>query len=146
MPDPAIRLIATGHGALASGNDPQAPAGKKETLWRIGGKVLIAASPERYRTIPHGAVQISMSQNTRLKRSMTATLLGGAALVLAGCASLSEDACLKGDWHGIGMRDGAAGHVAVSRFDSHLRACSRVGVVPDRPAWHQGYARGLESY
>ena len=44
------------------------------------------------------------------------------------------------------MRDGAAGHVAESRFGSHLRACNRVGVVPDRRVWQQGYARGLENY
>ena len=89
---------------------------------------------------------MSTIPNNTLKRLRIAVLLGGVALVLAGCASLSEDACLEGDWHGIGMRDGAAGHVAESRFNAHLRACSEVEVAPDRRIWQQGYARGLESY
>ena len=107
---------------------------------------MIAASFGRYPSYFFGIAQMSMIRNVGLKRSMIAALWGGAALVLASCASLSEDACLEGDWHGIGMRDGAAGHVAESRFGSHLRACNRVGVVPDRRVWQQGYARGLESY
>jgi len=91
-------------------------------------------------------VRMSAIPNKALKRLKVAFLGGGLALVLAGCASLSEEACLEEDWQGIGMRDGAAGHVAESRFNAHLRACSVVEVVPDRREWQQGYARGLESY
>lgn len=118
----------------------------KESFWRIGEKGLIAASFGRYPSYLFGIVQMPMIRIVGLKRSMIAVLWGGAALFLAGCASLSEDACLEGDWQGIGMRDGAAGHVAESRFGAHLRACNRVGVVPDRQAWQLGYARGLQSY
>lgn len=114
------------------------------TLWRV------ALDRRSARALPElhliGTMQMPMIRIVGLKRSMIAALWGGAALVLASCASLSEDACLEGDWQGIGMRDGAAGHVAESRFDAHLRACSRVGVVPDRQAWQLGYARGLQSY
>lgn len=91
-------------------------------------------------------MQRTMIRIVGLKRSMTAVLWGGSALFLTGCASLSKDACLEGDWQGIGMRDEVAGRVAESRFVSHLIACNRVEVVPDRQVWQQGYARGLESY
>jgi len=66
--------------------------------------------------------------------------------LLAGCASLSEEECLAGDWGGIGQRDGAAGLVAETQFARHVKACADTGVTPARAAWQAGYARGLQSY
>lgn len=68
------------------------------------------------------------------------------ALVLSGCASLSEEECLSGDWGGIGLRDGAAGLVAEAQFARHVKACEKAGVTPQRAAWQQGYAQGLQRY
>jgi len=67
-------------------------------------------------------------------------------LVLSGCASLSEEECLSGDWGGIGLRDGASGQVAEGQFARHVKACEKAGVAPDRASWQAGYARGLQSY
>lgn len=71
--------------------------------------------------------------------------IAGLAL-LAGCASLSEEECLSGDWAGIGQRDGAAGRVAETQFARHVKACEAAGVTPQRSAWQAGYAQGLQSY
>lgn len=70
----------------------------------------------------------------------------GAMLLLAGCTTLSEEECLSGDWRGIGTRDGAAGQVADVQFARHVKACEKAGITPQRAAWQQGYAQGLQSY
>ncbi len=69
-----------------------------------------------------------------------------ALILLTGCASLSREDCLQGDWLAIGQRDGAAGRVGDLQFDRHIVACARVDVTPDRAAWAQGYAAGLRQY
>ncbi|WP_296642352.1 DUF2799 domain-containing protein [Roseinatronobacter sp.] len=69
-----------------------------------------------------------------------------AFLVLTGCASLTQEECLTGDWGGIGQRDGAAGRVADTQFARHVKACADAGITPDRAAWQRGYARGLQNY
>lgn len=69
-----------------------------------------------------------------------------ALLWLTGCASVTPEECVAGDWHMIGARDGSAGRVAQTQFDRHVNACSRVDITPDRARWDAGYALGLESY
>ncbi len=64
---------------------------------------------------------------------------------LAGCASLSEDQCRRGDWVGIGQRDGAAG-AGPERLAAHAKACQKVGVEPDEAQWRRGWLAGLERY
>ncbi|MCU0775941.1 MAG: DUF2799 domain-containing protein [Ideonella sp.] len=64
---------------------------------------------------------------------------------LAGCASLSEDQCRRGDWMGIGQRDGAAG-AGPERLAAHAKACQKVGVEPDEAQWRRGWLAGLERY
>ena len=78
---------------------------------------------------------------------MRSGLLGVCAVLLVtGCASVSREECLAGDWVAIGARDGAAGRVGEVQFDRHVQACARVDVTPDRTAWAQGYAEGLGQY
>ena len=55
-------------------------------------------------------------------------LAGG--MLLASCATMSQEACLQGDWAGVGFKDGEAGR-AQSRLDDHAKACAKAGVVPD---------------
>lgn len=69
-----------------------------------------------------------------------------AVVFLTGCASLSEEECLSGDWGGIGQRDGASGQAAEAQFARHVKACEKAGVTPARAAWQAGYTRGLLSY
>lgn len=69
-----------------------------------------------------------------------------ALLLVAGCASVSREECVAGDWAAIGARDGAAGRVGDVQFDRHVQSCARVDVTPDRAALAQGYAAGLVQY
>jgi hypothetical protein len=68
-----------------------------------------------------------------------------AALLQAGCASLSKSECRSADWYDIGVRDGAAGRHEEYVIE-HAQACERVGVAPDRERWLAGRERGLERY
>jgi hypothetical protein len=74
-------------------------------------------------------------------------LLGLAVAVgaLAGCATMSKEACLRGDWAGVGYGDGDAGRPQ-SRLDEHAKACAKSGVVPDAGAYFQAREQGLKLY
>lgn len=66
-------------------------------------------------------------------------------LLLASCASLSEETCRAGDWEAIGFRDGAAGR-SEAYVANHAEACAGVGVRPDLARWAAGRAQGLRLY
>ena len=61
----------------------------------------------------------------RLLAPLLATLV-----LLAGCASMSEDQCRRADWLERGQRDGRNGENPY-RIDDHRKACGKVGIVPD---------------
>ncbi len=69
----------------------------------------------------------------------------GITLALSGCASLSEDDCKTGDWEGIGVIDGRAGHTS-DKLAEHAKACSQYGITPDVSAYMNGRNVGLQSY
>lgn len=68
-----------------------------------------------------------------------------AAVLLAGCATLSEEQCRAVNWRELGERDGAQGY-ASSRLDAHREACSEIGVIPDEELYAQGREQGLMHY
>lgn len=72
-------------------------------------------------------------------------LLIPVTLLLAACASLSEDECRAGNWYEIGLRDGADGRLSDFIF-THAKACGDYGVRPDRTAWLRGRKEGLKLY
>ena len=49
-----------------------------------------------------------------------------ALLLLASCATLSEEECRAADWYQIGVNDGAEGR-ATDYVESHRRACAGLG-------------------
>ena len=65
-------------------------------------------------------------------------------LLVAGCATLSREECLRGDWYQIGVSDGQAGH-AFERIDQHRRACQGTATV-DEASYRAGRDAGLVSY
>jgi len=73
-----------------------------------------------------------------------AVAVTGVAL-LSGCATMSQDQCLVGDWGGQGWRDGAAGH-QTSRLDDHAKACAKYGVAPNMSAYLSAREDGLRTY
>ena len=68
-----------------------------------------------------------------------------ALLMLAGCAGMSEQACLVADWQTIGFEDGAGGRPE-STIGAHRQSCSKHGVTPDLESYRLGHAAGVETY
>ena len=67
------------------------------------------------------------------------------AVVLAACASLDRDECLKADWYAIGLEDGARGR-ALERLGDHRRACAKHNVRPDAARYVEGRNEGMRSF
>lgn len=65
-----------------------------------------------------------------------------AAVLLGGCASLSEEECAMSDWHTIGFEDGSRGYPA-ERLGNHRKACAKHGYAPDFAAYQAGREEGL---
>jgi hypothetical protein len=68
-----------------------------------------------------------------------------AALLAAGCSTLSQTECQTGNWKDIGYGDGTRG-AKPERIDEHAKACAGHGLPVDREAWGRGYERGLEVF
>ena len=68
-----------------------------------------------------------------------------ALVLLAGCATLSEDACRAGDWRGIGYADGTKGRDAAF-IQQHAKACADYGITPKFEPWAGGRQEGLKVY
>ncbi len=66
-------------------------------------------------------------------------------LVLAGCATLSQEDCLRGDWFGVGMKDGLAGEPE-SLLSEHAKACYEYGIVVENQTYFAGREQGLRDY
>lgn len=67
------------------------------------------------------------------------------ALLLSGCASLSETECRSGDWYGVGLVDGQNG-APLSRLSDHREACAEFGISIDGDRYRAGRDEGLRSY
>ncbi len=67
------------------------------------------------------------------------------ASALAGCATLSKDECLQGDWWKIGLADGSQG-APLARLAEHQKACAEFGVKINSQTWLSGRKQGLLSY
>src|SRR5690606_9909555 len=94
-----------------------------------------AASVSRYLR------EFSTDRGTMLRTGLSLSVL----FVLAGCAGMSEQACLVSDWRTIGFEHGASGR-PVSSFGTYRQQCARHGVAPDLEAYRAGHAAGVESY
>lgn len=68
-----------------------------------------------------------------------------APILLAACASLSEDQCRAGDWRAIGQYDGSNGREAEFILQ-HAKACNKIGIAPVRAEWEAGRQEGLVLY
>jgi hypothetical protein len=64
---------------------------------------------------------------------------------LGGCASMSGDECVTGDWEAIGYEDGARGYTT-DQLAVRRKACAKHGVTPDFAAYQRGREQGLVEY
>ena len=67
------------------------------------------------------------------------------AVMLSGCASMSESECLTADWQLIGYEDGAAGK-NTNTLTSRRKACAEYGMTPDLTQYQKGYDEGIFIY
>lgn len=65
--------------------------------------------------------------------------------LLAGCATLDKNECLRADWYAVGLEDGARGQ-PVERLGHHRRACAEHGITPQTERYLAGRSEGLKSY
>lgn len=65
--------------------------------------------------------------------------------VLAGCAGMSEQACVTADWRTVGFEDGTLGRSPAS-IGNYRQACAEHGVTPDLESYRAGHAEGVEIY
>lgn len=91
----------------------------------------------------------NMAKNSMRNLNTKSLLLFGAAsfglLALAGCATLSREQCLQGDWHQIGVSDGQQGR-PFSRLDDHRSACRDTPVPVNEEGYRAGRNVGLQTY
>ena len=66
-------------------------------------------------------------------------------LGLAGCAGMSQQACVSADWRTIGFTDGSLGR-SVATIGSYSQQCGEHGVTPDLNAYRSGHAEGVQTY
>ncbi len=85
---------------------------------------------------------INALSNPKLLLSLACLAL---MLALAGCATLSREECLRGDWYQIGVQDGQQGRL-LSRIDNHRDACRDTPAIIDEGAYRAGRDIGLQSY
>lgn len=72
-------------------------------------------------------------------------VLIASTLMLSGCATLSKQECVIGNWQSIGYNDGVAGYSS-ERLAAHSKACAKASVAPDYQAWEHGRQLGLKQY
>lgn len=66
-------------------------------------------------------------------------------IFLIGCATLSKEECLHGNWVSIGKKDGGQGYPII-RFHEHEKACVGYQVVPDFNAYQRGHLEGVRFF
>lgn len=66
-------------------------------------------------------------------------------VTLAGCATLSQEECVRGDWFGLGVTDGRAGEIK-TRLDAHQKACMEYGIAVNNEDYFAGREQGLIDY
>ena len=66
-------------------------------------------------------------------------------LALAGCAGMSEQACLTSDWRTVGFEDGSLGR-SEATIPTYRKQCAEHGVQPNLDAYREGHAAGVDVY
>jgi len=68
-----------------------------------------------------------------------------AAVVLAGCAAMSQEECRTADWGEQGMRDALDGYPR-SRLADIREACAKAGVAPIESLYWNGWNAGITRF
>lgn len=80
-----------------------------------------------------------------IKTAIISVILAGATANLSGCASISKDECLAGNWQDMGYRDGVNGE-SRGQLADYANVCAGHGTLVDRSAYLSSYETGLNEY
>lgn len=72
-------------------------------------------------------------------------LFVAAALVLAGCETMSKEDCASADWTSLGERDGLYGEDR-AKFEERRAQCAKYGMESSAEDYERGRNRGIRSY
>lgn len=73
------------------------------------------------------------------------TAIIGLAVVLTGCATISEQDCQIGAWAEYGYKDGMNGRSG-DRIADYAERCGKFGIKPDMTAYLSAHKRGVAQY
>ena len=76
---------------------------------------------------------------------LNAVILSGVVIGLTGCASISEDECISGNWSDIGLKDGMNGK-SRGKLADYAKTCIKYGVEPNRDVYLTAFENGLVKY
>lgn len=76
---------------------------------------------------------------------LNAVILSGVVIGLTGCASISEDECISGNWSDIGYKDGVNGK-SRGKLADYAKTCIKYGVEPNRDVYLTAFENGLVKY
>jgi hypothetical protein len=78
-------------------------------------------------------------------KRILALILSFNLLLVAGCASMSQEECKTGDWYSVGYNDGKQGR-STQNVERHQKACSKHGVTLDMETYLNGWDDGVLRY
>jgi hypothetical protein len=67
------------------------------------------------------------------------------ALLMSGCAGMSQKECAAADWQTVGYEDGVNGYSG-GRIGQYRTACAKYGVTPDLARYQAGREQGLREF
>ena len=76
---------------------------------------------------------------------LNAVILSGVLIGLTGCASISEDECISGNWSDIGYKDGVNGKSS-GKLADYTKTCMKYGAEPNRDVYLTAFENGLVKY
>ncbi|NJO15899.1 MAG: DUF2799 domain-containing protein [Thioploca sp.] len=83
--------------------------------------------------------------NNKLTKLVAIVAIEAITCFSTGCATLSKEECLKGEWRVIGYKDGVKGY-DMERLEKHEKACKDYSVKPDVTHYQAGRQAGLTYY
>lgn len=72
-------------------------------------------------------------------------LLAAGLFGLGGCAAVTEEQCVAGDWADLGKAHASVGK-PTSHLDEVVKSCGKHGITPDTNAYLSGWHRGVQNY
>lgn len=84
-------------------------------------------------------------ETMRILKIAGASLIIGIGALSTGCATISEEDCLAGNWADRGFKDGKSG-TSRDRIADYSEACAKFGASPDRATYLANFERGLLRY